>query len=110
MKDLLSLVFSSFHDAMQAGYGASFVLLIVILALLIVVYGMLRAYSSRLGECEKKHRAQEESAARMQKKFAICVGMIVSLMGNRPVPKGFWETMLDDNAVEIPNIEIHGTT
>jgi len=100
--ETLSKFFQLWAEAFDKGTGIYFVLWMVILALMLVIWSMLRSYNKRLAHCEEQHAYQLKLTAALQKKLAIAVGMLASALGNRAPPAGFWKAMMDDEATEIP--------
>lgn len=108
--ELMSAIFS----AKESGAGVYLLLYLIILVLLSVAWVQFRINSKhmkaaivdlmrRLDDCEKKHGEQaalrEQDALarqRLQAKLSIVTGMLVSSMGNRKLPDGFWRTMIEE--------------
>lgn len=103
MKDTALAFFDAWASAYDKGAGIYFVLWTVILALVFVIWGMLRGYNRRLKECETHHAQQAKVNARLQKKLAVTMGMLMAAMGDRKAPDGFWEAMFDDDSESIPS-------
>jgi len=115
----MSDLFKSFLDGIQAsqqgGWSGAFALWMFVMVTLAAALLALRAYrtandarlhalSERLDKCEQKHEDERERRARIQRKLSMVTGLLISQLGNRALPDGFLQIILNDDIEEVPRL------
>lgn len=110
-------IIRSFIDILPASQrdGAFFVLWMFIGVVLFAAWYAIRAYRSAnnariaqleagLAECKEKHEEQSHAYARLQRKLALVTGLLIAQLGNRSLPDGFLQIILNDDTEEVPDL------
>jgi hypothetical protein len=129
MAEVLSVFLDVLGTAQRDGWGVILVLWIFVLVVLAAAFLAIRAYRSandnrlaelgeRLDSCEEKHKEQSEAMerqreamerererrARLQRKLSMVTGLLIAQLGNRALPEGFLQIILNDDIEEVPQL------
>lgn len=117
-KEFTDVVFKT-HESGGGTYLLLWLFLLVLLIFNVVQFRIHRAntkreiakleadvkeYEERFGDVTEAFDAFKIRYARLQKKLSITTGMVIANLGNRKLPDGFWQAMMDDERDDIPSM------